>query len=53
MKKKKLPYWYRYMRYMLNSLWYYVLFPIGTEQEALIVKTAIKVFQSWNMIEIQ
>jgi|GEM_PF-2818605 len=33
MKKKKLPYWYRYIRYMLNSLWYHVLFPLGAEQD--------------------
>ncbi len=33
MRKKKLPYWLRYIRYLLNSLWYQVLFPIGEEQD--------------------
>jgi len=33
MNKKKLPYWYRYIRYSFNSLLHYVLFPLGAEQD--------------------
>jgi hypothetical protein len=33
MKKKKPPYWYRYIRYLLNTLWFHVLFPLGDEQD--------------------
>ncbi len=33
-KKKKLPRWFRMMRYYFNCLWYYVLFPLGIEQDA-------------------
>lgn len=32
MKKKKLPRWFRLMRYYINCLWYYVLFPLGAEE---------------------
>nr|WP_321222219.1 hypothetical protein [uncultured Psychroserpens sp.] len=32
MKKKK-PYWYRYLRYTFNCLWYHILFPLGTESD--------------------
>jgi len=31
--RKKLPYWFRYIRYALNSLWYHVLFPVGVKQD--------------------
>ncbi len=25
--KERLPYWIRYVRYLLKCLWYYILFP--------------------------
>ena len=33
MRKNKLPYIIRYIRYLIKCLWYYVLFPIGIEQD--------------------
>ena len=30
-KKLKHPRWFRIIRYYLNCLWYYVLFPLGAE----------------------
>ena len=33
MKRKKLPYFIRLIRYWFNCLWYYVLFPLGAEED--------------------
>ena len=33
MKKKKLPYFIRLIRYWFKCLWYYVLFPISAEED--------------------
>ena len=33
MRKTKLPRWIRLIRYYLNCLWYYVLFPLGAEED--------------------
>ena len=33
-QKKKLPRWYRIVRYYLNCLWYYVQFPLGVEEDS-------------------
>ena len=33
MNKKKLPYVIRLVRYWFNCLWYYVLFPLGAEED--------------------
>jgi hypothetical protein len=32
-KKSRPPYFYRLLRYYFNCLWYYVLFPIGAEED--------------------
>lgn len=33
MGKSKLPRWMRIIRYFFNSLWYYILFPLGAEED--------------------
>jgi len=33
MRRNKTPYILRYIRYLFKCLWYYVLFPIGIEQD--------------------
>ena len=33
MPKTKLPRWIRIVRYYFNCLWYYVLFPLGVEED--------------------
>ena len=33
MKRKKLPYFIRLIRYWFKCLWYYVLFPLGAEED--------------------
>lgn len=31
--QKKYPRWYRIIRYYVNCLWYYVLFPLGAKED--------------------
>jgi len=33
MARKKLPFWIRYIGYIAKCIWYYVLFPIGAEED--------------------
>jgi len=35
MPKKKLPRWYRILRYNINCLWYHVIMPLGVEEDIL------------------
>jgi len=33
MKKNKLPRWIRLIRYYINCLWYYLIYPIGDKED--------------------
>jgi len=33
MKKNKPPYWIRLIRYYVNSIWYYLLYPVGQKED--------------------
>ena len=37
-ERKKLPRWFRLLRYGFNCMWYHVLFPLGTKADGFLKK---------------